>query len=594
MPAVSTKQHWRFTPLLLALLLVVFVGIVVWTLSSYQGLPGFLGGGPLSNSFQGYNVTYGIITHGDTTRLEASTHGIFMCPQNDSANATWLTIETFSSIPGIRIYEFDITATAERNLQLPRNDPLRWPGKLYGFSGRANTLTAFQANKIYYVYADQAFDFGCSISNSSSVSSPPGTSSAASSSVAPQITEAIRRMDWNNDQTLTIFEARPYMSRVLTLLAGNDPGFDTNGNGLITSTDVISFRAAYNLYGVDPTNAVQVYLPLEEGTGSTIIAAGVNKSEIPFTNSGALWSRSTTLTGSLFALNFPLAPATFIEAPNNTIADFGINDSFSVSAWVRPQTIGPVTIASKFTQDPLVPANQLGWVTRINLQRPEILFYGGEGHLLQMRSNNAILSASLRMHHVFFTYDGSGTASGVHMYVNGAEHPLVVITDTLNGVDFKSTGNLTIGSQNANGSLLNRFRGYMDDITILSGVHPPGVAVADFRNTCGDNVCIGDEREYCWSDCNENAMCGDGECDTKEVGVCYIDCSTPTSCTDTESGQDGNIRGKVTRDGQTPNPLLDGCYGNDVWEYHCTTPENGIYGIGVATCANGCAYGACR
>lgn len=591
MPAVPTKQHWRFTPLLLAVLLAVFVGIVVWTLRSYQGLPGFLGGGPLSNSFQGYNVTYGIITHGDTTRLEASTHGIFMCPQNDPANATWLTIDTFSSIPGIRIYEYDITATAERNLELPRNDPLRWPGKMYGFSGRANTLTAFQANKIYYVYADQTFDFGCSVSNSSSVSSPSGTSSSAS---ATPVDKAFRIMDWNNDQTLTIFEARPYISRMVTLLGKYDPGFDMNDDGLISAIDLLSFYSAQNIHGVDPTNSVQVYLPLEEGTGSIIKGGRGNKSEISFTNSGAVWSRTTSLTGSLFALNFPLAPATFIEASDNTIADFGINDAFSVSAWVRPQTVGPVTIASKFTQDPLIPANQLGWVTRINLQRPEILFYGGEGHLLQIRSNNAIVSGTTRMNHVFFTYDGNGTASGVHMYVNGAEHPLVVITDTLNGVDFRSTGNLTIGSQNANGTLLNRFRGYMDDIAILSGVHPPNVTVADFRHTCGDNVCIGDEREYCWNDCNGNALCGDGECDTKEVGVCYIDCSESTSCTDTESGQDGNIRGKVTRDGQTPNPLLDGCYGKDVWEYHCTTPENGIYGIAVATCANGCAYGACR
>src|SRR5205823_5422318 len=72
-----------------------------------------------------------------------------------------------------------------------------------------------------------------------------------------------------------------------------------------------------------------------------------------------------------------------------------------------------------------------------------------------------------RWYHVAVTYDGSRTAEGVKVYVNGQPEPLRILLDELNQT-FDSPAPFLVG---AGGS--GRFRGLIDEVRIHNDVLSP-------------------------------------------------------------------------------------------------------------------------
>jgi len=131
-------------------------------------------------------------------------------------------------------------------------------------------------------------------------------------------------------------------------------------------------------------------------------------------------------------------------------------EKFSFAAWTRAE--GDGSILSRMDDEIAFVGYDLRW----------------EKGRLQMNLVGRILDDSIRVetvkkwefgawHHVAGTYDGSRTAAGVRLFVDGTPQEVHVIADTLSN-PIKTTQPLRIGSRRSSGF----FRGLIDDVRIYA------------------------------------------------------------------------------------------------------------------------------
>jgi hypothetical protein len=149
----------------------------------------------------------------------------------------------------------------------------------------------------------------------------------------------------------------------------------------------------------------------------------------------------------------------YLDAGN--ACDFGFYDKFSLAAWVYPEGTGDGTILSR-----MIDVDQ------------------GEGYSLRLKNGQVQLNLvkrwlddALRVetfarltpgqwHHVLATYDGSRTAQGVRLYVNGTSMPIHIDLDELNQ-SFQTMQPLRIG---AGGGKDGRFHGLLNEVQVFRDV----------------------------------------------------------------------------------------------------------------------------
>lgn len=146
---------------------------------------------------------------------------------------------------------------------------------------------------------------------------------------------------------------------------------------------------------------------------------------------------------------------------------FGRSDPFSMAFWMRTSSQKPMAIFQRITN----PQTRQGIELLIDESYP-IPHEVNRGVYLTIRLTEKypesvleVTSADrvrLRDHaHVAFSYDGSGKASGIQLWVNGKPAALKAKLDTLRG-DFGKAGALTIGDS----SLAGPFTGGIDELRI--------------------------------------------------------------------------------------------------------------------------------
>jgi hypothetical protein len=139
------------------------------------------------------------------------------------------------------------------------------------------------------------------------------------------------------------------------------------------------------------------------------------------------------------------------------VGDFGYEDKFSLAAWVRPDAPGTGMIVSRMA-DVLFGD---GYGLRLEAGKVQVL-------LVKRWLDDAIRVETERSlpagewHHVLMTYDGSRTAAGVRVYIDGRPEKLRVRLDELNQT-FKTTEPLRVG---AGGGPDGRFRGRLADVRV--------------------------------------------------------------------------------------------------------------------------------
>ena len=143
-----------------------------------------------------------------------------------------------------------------------------------------------------------------------------------------------------------------------------------------------------------------------------------------------------------------------IEAGN--VADYAEGDRFSYGAWVLPEGEQDGTVLSRMDDEKLYEGYDL------RLVGGKVTVYMGNRELDDsIRLETVESLPPNRWHHLMVTYDGSGWARGVNIYVDGARTELIVRNDRLNN-PFRSGQPLRIGSRQAS----SRFRGRIDEARV--------------------------------------------------------------------------------------------------------------------------------
>jgi len=139
---------------------------------------------------------------------------------------------------------------------------------------------------------------------------------------------------------------------------------------------------------------------------------------------------------------------------------FGIHDRFSISAWIMP-TASTGAIVARGKDAPQAEGYGLyleSCKLRVNLTRhwPDDALSVEAEHAIELN----------QWHNVTMTYDGSGAAAGIRMYIDGQPQKMNVNLDQLHG-SFETTESLWIGG---GGGPDSHFRGQIRSVRIYRAV----------------------------------------------------------------------------------------------------------------------------
>lgn len=135
---------------------------------------------------------------------------------------------------------------------------------------------------------------------------------------------------------------------------------------------------------------------------------------------------------------------------------FGMDDSFTLSAWIYPTTPDEMTIVSK-TDD-----ERQGYELALSKRQLVLRLANDWPEQAIVVTGKQSLDLS-KWQHVVVTYDGSGKAGGVRIYVDGTRIEVNVDRDSLTG-NIANDANLLIGRRAAE----TGFRGMIDELRVYS------------------------------------------------------------------------------------------------------------------------------
>ncbi|MCA9226385.1 MAG: DUF1549 domain-containing protein, partial [Planctomycetales bacterium] len=131
-------------------------------------------------------------------------------------------------------------------------------------------------------------------------------------------------------------------------------------------------------------------------------------------------------------------PESLIDA--GKLGAYKRGDAFSFGAWLKSPAASAGAAISKMDQ-----SRNTGYELRVDKLRAEAIFARSTDNLAVIVRTPAGALKADQWHHVFVTYDGSGRASGVAVYIDGQRQPLEVVMDQLGSYDFSTGKPLLLG-----------------------------------------------------------------------------------------------------------------------------------------------------
>lgn len=179
---------------------------------------------------------------------------------------------------------------------------------------------------------------------------------------------------------------------------------------------------------------------MNEGSGTTLIDT-IAANNMSFTASIGAWGTVTGFPGSVFTFNGTQASGTGAVATSAVATNF-TTGPFSVSAWVETSTVATQQTIVSNAQN---PSGNAGWILEIFQSKVTVLL----GNNLATPSyilvqGNTTLSSGV-VYNLAMTYNGSGLAAGITLYVNGVAQTNTVIQDSLGSNSYASNAAPQIG-----------------------------------------------------------------------------------------------------------------------------------------------------
>ncbi len=219
----------------------------------------------------------------------------------------------------------------------------------------------------------------------------------------------------------------------------------------------------------------------DAGTGSVAFDATSHNNEGAIV--GAAWiAGHPTSFYNPYALSFDGADDV-VTVTDQTDLSFGAASPFSIAAWAKPSSFGGYqTLAHKLDD---TNAARTGYLFTLNNGTPEVW-------LISDFANNVytVVPATTPLvagtwSHVSFSYNGSGNASGVRIYVNGTDVTGVSTQDTLSGATLQNSQPFEIGERSAAGQA---YAGGVDDVRVYSTALNPSQVSALAGGACNAGV----------------------------------------------------------------------------------------------------------
>jgi len=199
---------------------------------------------------------------------------------------------------------------------------------------------------------------------------------------------------------------------------------------------------------------------LDEGVGS-----GGPAADSADGNPGTLVNTTYIAPGKFGASAINLNDNGYIRTGNPANLQFDSSDPFTVMAFVRGTGIGDDTIAGKMISGGTYTGYELHIGSTAGAGKVNVwLISAWSGNVIEMNSSIAVNDGN--WHHVAFTYDGSSSASGVQIYVDGnPDAGQTIGKNTLTGSIKNTTTEFNIGSRQ-NGAAHN-YTGDIDDVAVF-------------------------------------------------------------------------------------------------------------------------------
>lgn len=181
------------------------------------------------------------------------------------------------------------------------------------------------------------------------------------------------------------------------------------------------------------SEGLAVRLRFDEQKGSTFVdsAPGKSQKHISATGGPVVWGE-----GTWFWPYMRMEIGTKLELPN--VGGVEANQAFSVGTWLRPN-LRPLEYKDKNKPSGVILSaadagqKQQGWQLRVSKGKLGfVLAHEMPDNAIQVETKQRVLAEG-RWSHVLATYDGSGKASGVTLYVDGRLQELAISKDCLQG-----------------------------------------------------------------------------------------------------------------------------------------------------------------
>jgi hypothetical protein len=177
------------------------------------------------------------------------------------------------------------------------------------------------------------------------------------------------------------------------------------------------------------TRDLQMRLRLDEGAGDVVKNSAPNARSLThaITDASPVWSEQVWLWPSM-----RMQAQSKLSAPD--VGDFDLDEPFSAGCWAQvrwnPAQIGDVNSAALMSR---MDSKQkdCGWDLYDDAGKIVVeLVNDWPNNAIKVQTTAAAFTKG-SWHHAFFTYDGSGKAAGVRIFVDGKRQPMQIVKDTL-------------------------------------------------------------------------------------------------------------------------------------------------------------------